>query len=63
MQIKIDKDKATLIQDEIQNSGAINEYEIEVDFSEEWDNLTKKAIFVDSTKPRNQRRNNYYRKQ
>lgn len=47
MEINIIKDKATLVADETQNSGAINEYTIIPTFSSDWDNLTKVAIFLD----------------
>lgn len=47
MKININKDYASIVEEESLNSGAVNLYEVEPTFSEEWDNLTIKMIVLD----------------
>jgi len=47
MKININKDYASIVEEESFNSGAVDFYEIETSFSSEWDNLTIKMVIVD----------------
>lgn len=46
MQIDINNDKAVITDKTIINSGAINYYKVDCNFSNEWNNLDKYAVFV-----------------
>lgn len=46
MKLKVEQDKLTLLQEQNINAGAINYYIIDVEFSKEWDNLSKKIVYV-----------------
>ena len=46
MKFKVEKDKIEIIEDSTINSGSINYYEIECEFSSEWDNLAIKMILL-----------------
>jgi len=46
MKFKVEKDKIEIIEDSTINSGTINFYEVECEFSSEWDNLAIKMILL-----------------
>lgn len=46
MKLKVEQDKLTLLQEQNVNAGAINYYTIDVEFSVEWDNLSKKMVYI-----------------
>ena len=46
MKLKVEQDKLTLLQEQNINAGAINYYIIDVEFSNEWDNLNKKIVYI-----------------
>ena len=48
MKAKINKDKLTLTELGFQNSGSVNYYEIECEFDESWNELTKEIVLAQS---------------
>lgn len=44
MKLKVENDNLTIIEDSLVRAKAINVYDIEIDFSKDWDEFTTKEI-------------------